>query len=113
MKSDPKKIRFPSAPKGLSTAAKAVWSKYVQAYDFDPTSLVLLEEMVRWVEERFKAREVLEAEGRYVKDRFGQTKAHPALQRDRDAGALILKYVRQLGLDLEPLNDRPGRPPGS
>jgi len=48
-----------------------------------------------------------EREGLTVKGR-----AHPATVIERDARLAMLRALRSLNLDLEPLRDRPGRPPG-
>lgn len=39
-------------------------------------------------------------------------KLHPATTVERDARLAMLRAIRQLGLDIEPLHDRPGRPGG-
>ena len=58
-----------------------------------------------------QARELIEAEGLIVEDRFGQKKAHPAVAIERDAKASFLRCIRELGLDIEPPGPI-GRPPG-
>lgn len=58
------------------------------------------------------AQEAIRAEGMTVLDRFGQRKAHPLLPAERDARAQMLAALRALNLDVEPLQDRPGRPAG-
>ena len=50
-------------------------------------------------------------DGQQVADRFGQLKAHPLLAVERDAKGQMLACLKALSLDLEPLGDRPGRPP--
>jgi phage terminase small subunit len=46
-----------------------------------------------------EARETIEAEGTYFKDRFGCPKAHPAVAVERDARVLFARLVRELDLD--------------
>jgi len=50
-------------------------------------------------------------DGQQVADRFGQLKAHPLLAVERDARGQMMSALKALSLDLEPLGDRPGRPP--
>jgi len=51
-------------------------------------------------------------DGLMVEDRFGQKKAHPLISSARDARAQKLAALKALNIDLEPLHDKPGRPPG-
>ena len=60
-----------------------------------------------------EAQQQVAADGVSFRDRFGQVKAHPLLTVERDARAAFLAGLRSLNLDLEPLHDGPGRPPGS
>ena len=48
-----------------------------------------------------------------MRDRYGQLKAHPAVNIERDARAAMLAALKAMNLDVEPLRDRPGRPGGS
>jgi hypothetical protein len=59
-----------------------------------------------------KARQVIDTEGMTLTDRWGQVKNHPLCTVERDARAQFMAALKQLNLDLEPLRDRPGRPPG-
>jgi hypothetical protein len=46
-------------------------------------------------------------------DRFGQLRAHPAVAIERDARDQMLRALKLLNLDIEPLRGRVGRPAGS
>jgi phage terminase small subunit len=59
-----------------------------------------------------EAQDTVKKQGSYIKDRFGQLRPHPALQVERDAKGVLLRHLKALGLDLEPINDTAGRPPG-
>lgn len=102
-----------AAPKGLSAPALAFWRGVQADYNIaDSAGLALLEVAARaW--DRFEgARKVLDAEGPVIKDRWGQSKPHPAANVERDARAGFLAALRALNLDLEPLKNGPGRPGG-
>ena len=51
-------------------------------------------------------------QGLTVTDRFGQVKAHPLLPTIRDCRSQKMLALKSLNLDIEPLNDKPGRPGG-
>jgi P27 family predicted phage terminase small subunit len=55
-----------------------------------------------------QARAILEKDGLTVTDKYGATKPHPCLAVEKDAGALFLRSIRELGLDLA---SEPARPP--
>ena len=106
--------RKPKPPAGLSTATAKWWQALRDEYDIDePAGLSLLESAACAWDRALQARAAIEAEGLSVKDRFGQTKAHPLCTVERDALATFRAALRDLNLDLEPLRDRPGRPPGA
>jgi hypothetical protein len=50
-----------------------------------------------------EAREQLAKDGTYMKDRFGQLRAHPAVAVERDSRLAFARLVRELDLDGEPL----------
>ena len=57
-----------------------------------------------------EAQAYMERDGLVLEDRFGQARPHPACKIEHDAKGAMLQNIRALGLDLEPLQDRPGRP---
>ncbi len=59
-----------------------------------------------------KAQEIVDRDGIVIADRWGQSKPNPACAVERDARAQVLQAIRQLNLDLEPLQERVGRPGG-
>ena len=59
------------------------------------------------------AQDIVEKEGMTVLDRFGQAKAHPMVGCASSARSQKMTALKSLNLDLEPLRDAPGRPPGS
>lgn len=59
-----------------------------------------------------KCNDEISKDGLVLKDRFGQKKSHPLIASARDARSQKLAALKMLNIDLEPVNDRPGRPPG-
>jgi P27 family predicted phage terminase small subunit len=111
MKNSPApKPKLPGPPRHLSREAKRWWGRVVQVWVLDDAALLILESALEAFDRMREAQELLKAEGLVVKDRFGQQKAHPAAAVERDAKATMLRHLKALALDLEPLGDRPGRP---
>jgi len=107
-----KNSRGPKAPAGLSKEAKGWWQKFVDGWDFDEAALLLLESALESFDRMRQAQAIIKRDGPTQTDRFGQAKVHPAVLIERDSKALLLKQLKALNLDLEPILDRPGRPPG-
>jgi P27 family predicted phage terminase small subunit len=102
----------PKPPKQLSKEAKAWWRKIVASWELDDAALLLLESTLEQFDTMRKAQELITTQGLTYVDRFNQIKPNPATVIERDAKQGLLRGIRALGLDLEPLNSGPGRPPG-
>jgi phage terminase small subunit len=89
-----------------------LWLDVLEGWELDPPARVLLDSACRALQRVREAQRLLARDGLVVTDRFGQPKAHPAAAVERDAKQTLLKNLRALNLDLEPLRDTPGRPPG-
>lgn len=109
-----KKITADSKPpKHLSAEAKSWWRKLCDEYDLsDSAAQILLESALSAFDRWQGARKILAREGPIVRDRFGQRQTHPAVGVERDAEGMVIRAFKSLNLDLEPLRDGPGRPPG-
>lgn len=59
------------------------------------------------------ALDIVNKDGMSILDKFNQVKSHPLNSVIRDARSQKMMALKALNLDLEPLNDRPGRPGGS
>lgn len=102
------------APQHLSSEAQSWWDKLTAEYALDDEAGKLLLQTALEAFDRMKrAGERINADGEAVEDRFGQVKPHPLLNAERDARSQMLAALKQLNLDVEPLRDGPGRPPGS
>lgn len=101
-------------PQTLSTEAGSWWSRIVEEYGIeDQAGLLLLQTAMEAFDRMREAQAAIAREGAAVPDRFGQLKAHPLTTVERDSRNQMLSAVKQLNLDLEPLQESTGRPPES
>ncbi len=100
-------------PKGLSREACRWWRRLTTEYEIgdDAGQLILMTAMEAFDRMR-QAQAVLATDGLVVKDRFDQVKTHPVAVVERDSRAQMMAALKALNLDIEPLRDGPGRPPG-
>jgi P27 family predicted phage terminase small subunit len=104
----------PNPPPRLSVEARAWWRKLTAEYCIrDEAGLLLLATALESFDRMRQAQAAIKTDGATVKDRFGQIRANPATTIERDSRAGMMAALKALNLDLEPLNDRPGRPSGS
>ena len=78
----------------------------------DPAGKLYLGQLLEALCRLREAQKIVARDGAVVKDRWGQLKQHPATLVERDARMAIFKALAALRLDLEPLRDKAGRPPG-
>ena len=100
-------------PKHLSRESKAIWRGLVNEFQLDDVAgQRILQAALEARDRASAARQQIDAEGMTVKDKFDQVKPHPLLSCERDSRAAFLSGLKALNLDLEPLRDSSGRPPG-
>jgi P27 family predicted phage terminase small subunit len=99
------------APKHLTQEARRWWDKICAGWELDDPALLLLESGLESFDRMRQAQAVLKKEGAFIRDRFNQRRSHPALLVERDAKLSLIKNLKALNLDLEPIQ-MPGRPPG-
>jgi P27 family predicted phage terminase small subunit len=105
--------KAPKPPHGLSPEARGWWESIQLEYAVaDPGGLLILASAVEAFDRMRQAQRRLRREGLTTVDRFGQRKAHPATVIERDSRSAMLAALKQLNLDLEPLQPRAGRPSG-
>ncbi len=102
----------PKPPKTLSREARAWWQKIVKEWEFDNPALLILGTALTSFDRMREAQKILDKDGIVIGDRFGQLKQHPAALIERDAKSVMIRALKTLNLDIEPLHDKPGRPPG-
>jgi P27 family predicted phage terminase small subunit len=104
---------IPNPPKYLSPEAKKLWRKLNEEFDLsDSASQILLESVCSAMDRWQGARKILARDGPTINDRWGTKKVHPCVAVERDAKSTMRAALHELHLDLEPLQERPGRPPG-
>jgi hypothetical protein len=98
---------------GIEDAAAKLIAKIEREYEIrDPGGLLILSLAKEALGRLREAQMILAAEGCIVLDRFGKPKQHPATLVERDSRTALLAAIASLHLDIEPLRDRAGRPPG-
>lgn len=79
----------------------------------DDAGLLLLQTAIEAFERMRGCQSAIKRDGEMIKDRFEQLKPHPLLPTERDARSQMLAALKALNLDVEPLRDKAGRPPGT
>jgi P27 family predicted phage terminase small subunit len=103
----------PKPPAGLKADGKRLWTELQRAYGIvDAGGLLLLETACKSYQDWQEARAAVAKDGLLVPDRQGGTKAHPAAKIVESSHRSMMAALRGLHLDIEPLQDRPGRPSG-
>jgi len=99
------------APKHLSDDGREFWSQVISEFSInDAAGLALLLTAAEALDRMSAARRVIEADGAIVKDRYGQSKVHPACALEKDSRNGFLAALRALSLDINPTAPV-GRPP--
>ena len=99
-------------PAGLSAASKKHWAAITREWELEEPQRLVLAQALRALDRLVEAQTILDKDGLMLKDRFGQSKAHPLLTVERDARSGLLRALAELKLDYEPINHTVGRPPG-
>ena len=100
-------------PKGLSSDARKAWTELKDEYGIDdPAGVQLLNIFAHAFDRAKSCKAAIDKEGLQVADRFGQLKAHPLTTTERDARGQMMTALKALNIDVMPIMDKPGRPPG-
>jgi phage terminase small subunit len=96
--------RFPEAPSWVQEPEREFWDATVREYEVEGPSLAMLEVAVSAMQRLREARDVLDREGLVVPGRYeGMLRQHPLVGVERDARVQLLRALRELNLDGEPL----------
>ena len=100
-------------PKHLSKEGQDLWGRLMDEYDLsDQGGLLLLQTAMEAHDRMKQCQQIIKKEGLQLADRFGQMKAHPLTTVERDSCSAMMQAIKSINLDLEALQDRPGRPTG-
>ena len=98
----------PRPPTQLSREARSLWRRLVADYGIeDAGGCAILQQACEALDRLRQAQGAIAEDGPVLRDRFGQAKPHPMLTTERDSRSAFLQAIRALGLDIEPLKDRP------
>jgi hypothetical protein len=101
-----------AVPEHLGDAGREIWTGIQASYGItDPGGLALLRTAAEAADRVSSCREMLASQGEVIMVK-GIPRAHPAAAIERDARAALIRALKELHLDVEPLRDRPGRPEG-
>lgn len=108
-----KQRKQPKPPAKLSAESARFFREMIEQYQIDDVAgLKLLERGCEALDLMRKAQKFLRKDGEVISDKKGSVKAHPAVSIEKEAHNQFVESLRMLNLDLEPLRDAPGRPPG-
>jgi hypothetical protein len=93
-------------PTHLKTAGRRLWEAATSDFLIDAPGLELLRLAAEALDRADEAREAIERDGPYQRDRFDNVMPHPALGVERDSRLAAARLIRQLGL-----TDPPSLPP--
>jgi len=100
-------------PRHLKKPGRDLWRGVTKEYGIDDSAGTALLETACVCWDRMRAAEkAIDEHGETVNDRYGQSKLNPACALEKDARNGFIAAIRALNLDIEPLRDKPGRPPG-
>ena len=106
-------VKIPPPPSNLSVEARRLWRRLHAGYNLtDEAGMILLATGLEAFDRMRSAQRLLTSEGLTVTDRFQMPRSHPATVVERDSRSAFMAALKALHLDLEPLRDGPGRPPG-
>lgn len=101
------------APTHLAEAGAKLWRDLTAEYSIsDAAGLALVERAAECMDRLRAAQAAITKHGEVVTDRYGSPKLNPACNLEKDARNGLFAALKALNLDLEPLRDAVGRPPG-
>jgi hypothetical protein len=101
-----------AAPAHLGAAGRELWVSIQASYEItDPGGKQLLQTAAEAADRIASVRTQIDEQGELLTIR-GIPRVHPLCAVERDARAALIRALKELHLDLEPLRDKPGRPAG-
>ena len=101
-------------PSHLGKDGKQIWGQLVSEFGIaDAGGLLLVTTVAECKDRLTDAQALIKQHGAVIVTPSGNLRPNPALKVEVDARNGLLAALRMLNLDLEPLRDQLGRPPGS
>jgi len=99
-----------NTPKTLKASGRKFWRQITSYFQIEePQDLKRLEEACLCIDNITEARKSREGKDPFYSDRGGMPKVHPSFKVESDNRTLLIRILREMGLDLESA-DAP-RPP--
>jgi len=104
-------MKTPKPPGRLNGPGRKFWNRVLAEYVItEAHDLERLFYACTSINQICSAEKVVSSQGAFIKDRFQQTREHPAMRTIRDNKLLFVKIIREIGLDLNtPQESRPLR----
>lgn len=109
---DGRKGRKPRPPGHLSLAARKWWTSVAKNWELEQHHYLLLTSACESLDRVAAARQQIATDGLFTRDRYGQTKPHPALRIESENRVIFARLVRELCLDDSAPESRPPILPG-
>jgi len=106
-------VKIPTPPNHLSEKAKALWEKINSGWELDDLALTILEQALTHFDRAEQAKKLIEDEGLIVENRAGTKKENPAVTIERKSRDSMIRTLKVLNLEIEPLHEGRGRPGGT
>jgi nucleotide-binding universal stress UspA family protein len=104
--------RTASVPEHLGAAGRELWASIQASYAIaDPGGLALLQQAAEAADRIASVRRQIDEQGELLVIK-GIPRVNPLCAVERDQRAALVRCLRNLNLDIEPLRDGPGRPEG-
>jgi hypothetical protein len=104
--------KLPEPPGHLGEHGRELWHGIMLSYEItDPGGLALLQTACEAQDRIASVRVQIEQQGELLMVR-GLPRVNPLCAVERDARAALVRAIRYMNLDIEPLRDRVGRPAG-
>jgi P27 family predicted phage terminase small subunit len=98
-------------PRLLGKPGMNLWNRITSEYAVeDAAGKELLVLACQSLDRAEAIRATIDHDGEVLTTRNGVVKEHPALRAELQSRAFCAKMLLRLGLDVEPIRDRPGRP---
>jgi hypothetical protein len=107
-------IEPPAIPRGLQEAGQRLWTSIQTQYRIeDAGGLAVLQQCCEAADRAERCRRIIDVDGELLPAKDGGPgREHPLLKAEIAAKAFLVRALSRLHLDMEPVRDHGGRPPG-